>query len=209
MRKLPRSTHLPLISPQKGQPFESHTAQGLFEEIVSEILTGTIYLDKMNSGISGALSLTSSLHFMQFSSSILSQRIITSVSSELPDLSRVDEDLIEWSTKESISANPSSTKNAKLAVVGMSCRLPGGANNNELFWKLMEDRRDVHTTVPADRFDLHTHFDPTGKTPNATETPFGNFIDNPGFFDAGFFNMSPREVSPRHSLIRSSSLLLT
>ncbi|KAH6884202.1 beta-ketoacyl synthase domain-containing protein [Thelonectria olida] len=203
MRKLPSSTHLPLISPQKGKPFESRTPQALFEEIVSEILTGTIYLDKMNAGLSSALSLASSVHFMQFSSSIVSKRMIASVSSDLPDLSRTDEDLLQWSTKESINANPSSTKNAKLAVVGMSCRLPGGANNNELFWKLMEDARDVHTTVPADRFDIHTHFDPTGKTPNATETPYGNFIDNPGFLDAGFFNMSPREAEqtdPMHRL---------
>ena len=59
----------------------------------------------------------------------------------------------------------------------------------------MAEGRDVHTRVPADRFDLNTHYDPSGNTPNATETPFGNFIDKPGLFDAGFFNMSPREVS--------------
>lgn len=55
--------------------------------------------------------------------------------------------------------------------------------------------RNVHSEVPADRFDLKTHIDPTRMTPNATETPFGNFIDKPGMFDAAFYNMSPKEVS--------------
>ncbi|KAL8656077.1 MAG: hypothetical protein Q9226_002797 [Calogaya cf. arnoldii] len=29
---------------------------------------------------------------------------------------------------------------------------------------------------------------------NTVGARFGNFIDNPGYFDAAFFNMSPREV---------------
>lgn len=67
----------------------------------------------------------------------------------------------------------------------------------------MEEGRDVHTRVPADRFDLATHYDPTGQTENATQTSFGNFMDSPGLFDAGFFNMSPREATetaPMHCL---------
>jgi asperthecin polyketide synthase len=85
----------------------------------------------------------------------------------------------------------------------MSCRLPGGANDTELFWKLMEECRDTHTVIPIDRFDVKTHYDPTGKTPNSTETPYGNFIGHPGHLDAGFFNMSPVEaeqVDPMHRL---------
>jgi asperthecin polyketide synthase len=69
-----------------------------------------------------------------------------------------------------------SPKQAQLAVVGISCRLSGGANDTELFWELLVEGRDVHTRVPAHRFDLDTHFDPTGQTPSATQTPFGNFI---------------------------------
>ncbi|RMZ85465.1 hypothetical protein DV737_g817, partial [Chaetothyriales sp. CBS 132003] len=71
--------------------------------------------------------------------------------------------------------------------------MPGGANDTELFWQLLVQGRDVHTTVPPDRFDLDAHFDPTGKLENSTDTPYGNFIDHPGQFDPGFFNMSPRE----------------
>ncbi|KAK5996424.1 Non-reducing polyketide synthase nscA [Cladobotryum mycophilum] len=65
------------------------------------------------------------------------------------------------------------------------------------------DVRDVHSKVSLDRFDRTTYFELSGKIPNTTETPYGNFIDNPGYFDAAFFNMSPREAEqtdPIHRL---------
>lgn len=48
--------------------------------------------------------------------------------------------------------------------------------------------------VPVDRFDIKTHYDPSGKGHNKSHTPFGCFIDRPGLFDPRFFNMSPREA---------------
>ena len=48
--------------------------------------------------------------------------------------------------------------------------------------------------IPADRFDIDTHYDPTGKQLNKSMTQYGCFIDEPGLFDAPFFNMSPREA---------------
>jgi acyl transferase domain-containing protein len=83
---------------------------------------------------------------------------------------------------------------SKLAIVGMSCRLPGGATNTEKFWEILEQGLDVSRSIPADRFDIDTHYDPTGKQLNKTMTQYGCFIDEPGMFDAPFFNMSPREA---------------
>ena len=57
--------------------------------------------------------------------------------------------------------------------------------------------------VPKDRFNVDSHFDPTGKIRNTSHTPFGCFIDEPGLFDPRFFNMSPREATqtdPMHRL---------
>ncbi len=48
--------------------------------------------------------------------------------------------------------------------------------------------------IPSDRFDLDTHFDASGKQLNKSMTEYGCFIDEPGMFDAPFFNMSPREA---------------
>jgi hypothetical protein len=162
---------------------------------VTEILTGGIYLDKLTAGVLSSIGMSSQCEFVQFRSSIVSKTLISDLENNLPQLKMLKVDLFDWSTKEWLGHSPSSTSNSKLAVVGISCRLPGSASDTELFWQLMVEGRDVHTTIPADRFDVNTHYDPTGKIPNSTETPFGNFIDKPGFFDAGFFNMSPFEVS--------------
>ncbi|KAK5705874.1 Type I Iterative PKS [Elasticomyces elasticus] len=89
---------------------------------------------------------------------------------------------------------PRGTAQAKLAIVGMSCRLPGGATDTEKFWEIMANGLDVSRRIPAYRFDIETHFDADGKQMNKTMTEHGCFIDEPGLFDASFFNMSPREA---------------
>jgi Beta-ketoacyl synthase, N-terminal domain len=187
----------PLLSAQAGTRFPVADAGGLFEQICTEILTGSIYLDNLTAGILSSISNSGrpECQLQLFRTSLIAKGFVSAIESDLSQVNVVQQDLIEWSTRDFEVRIPRTPKQSKLAVVGMSCRMPGGANDNEHFWKLMVEGRDVHTQVPADRFDLSTHYDPTGKTENATETPFGNFIDKPGMFDAGFFNMSPREVS--------------
>ena len=205
--RVPRSRRvlIPLLSSQTGKPFPAKTAGELFTQIGAELLTGTIYLDNVTEGIMAAISNSAmpDCDFTTFRTSIVAKGILAQIDSDLPQIAVSRQDLIEWSSKDFEPRIPRTPKQSKLAVVGMSCRLPGGANDHELFWKILEEARDVHTTVPPDRFDLTTHYDPTGKTANATQVPYGNFIDNPGFFDAGFFNMSPREAEetdPMHRL---------
>lgn len=191
-----RPVHIPLLSPHTGLPFPAENAGHLFQLICTEAFTKPLFLDNLTSGIINSIS----NHGMPecqvelFRTSIISNGLLSAIESNLPRVTIVRHDLIDWADKE-YGSTPLSVKQSKLAVVGMSCRMPGGANDTELFWKLMVDGRDVHTRVPPERFDLSTHYDPSGKTENASETPFGNFIDSPGLFDAGFFNMSPREVS--------------
>ncbi|KAM4057312.1 starter unit:ACP transacylase in aflatoxin biosynthesis domain-containing protein [Hirsutella rhossiliensis] len=82
---------------------------------------------------------------------------------------------------------------SKLAIIGMSGRFPS-ASGNDAFWELLHQGLDVHKTVPAKHWDVRTHVDPTGKAKNTSRTPFGCWIDEPGHFDARFFNISPREA---------------
>ncbi|KAF7597159.1 hypothetical protein BBP40_009498 [Aspergillus hancockii] len=201
-----RSVRLPLISSQTGKPFEAKTARELFLEIGTELLTGTIYLDRVTTGILEHVrqnTATGQYQIDSFRTSLVMRGIQSAIESGVPELSLVRRDLVAWIHEDYGARRPSSYAASKLAIVGMACRLPGGANDPELFWELLEQGRDTLTTVPSDRFDLSTHYDPSGKTENATQTPFGNFIDRPGYFDAGFFNMSPREAEqtdPMHRL---------
>lgn len=80
-----------------------------------------------------------------------------------------------------------------IAVIGMAGRFPGADDLSE-FWEIIENARDLHREIPKDRFDLKTHYDPSGAVPNTTITPFGCFIEKPGLFDSRLFRMSPREA---------------
>lgn len=186
-----------LLSSQTGRRFVSTNAGDLFREIATEILTCTVHIDNVSDGILDIIRQSEGVdcEVLLFGTNLLSNSTIKAINEELPQVKLSRSDLMDWVNKDFGPRQPRNCKDSKLAIVGMACRMPGGANDTELYWKLMEEGRDVHTTVPADRFDLSTHYDPTGQTENATQTPWGNFIDNPGMFDAGFFNMSPREVS--------------
>src|SRR3989304_3499 len=46
-----------------------------------------------------------------------------------------------------------------LAIIGMSCRLPGAENLQE-FWRLIVDGLSAVVELPADRFDQELYFDP-------------------------------------------------
>jgi 3-oxoacyl-(acyl-carrier-protein) synthase len=89
--------------------------------------------------------------------------------------------------------NHGSVGKCKLAIVGMAGRFPDAASHEKL-WELLSKGLDVHRVVPKDRFNVETHYDPTGKIINTSHTPFGCWIENPGLFDPRFFNMSPREA---------------
>lgn len=99
-------------------------------------------------------------------------------------------------SRESIAStigNHGSKGRCKLAIVGMAGRFPDAASHEKL-WELLEKGLDVHRVVPADRFPVANHVDPTGKAINTSHTPYGCWIEKPGYFDPRFFNMSPREA---------------
>ncbi|WP_405858481.1 SDR family NAD(P)-dependent oxidoreductase [Streptomyces sp. NBC_00090] len=76
-----------------------------------------------------------------------------------------------------------------VAIVGVSCRLPGAIGIAE-FWSLLTDSRDAVTEIPGERrarISDSVRFD--------GGTRFGAFLDAVGDFDAGFFGISPREAA--------------
>ena len=100
------------------------------------------------------------------------------------------------SEKDQIRPNPQimgSASKSKIAVIGMSGRYPSAEENNE-FWELLVQGRDVHKEAPSLHWDVKTHVDPTGTRKNTSATGFGCWLEHPEAFDAQFFNMSPREA---------------
>jgi len=85
-------------------------------------------------------------------------------------------------------------KTEPIAVIGIGCRFPGGANNPALYWQLLKNGRDAITEVPADRWDINSYYDSDPDAPGKTYTRWGGFIDQVDQFDPQFFGISPREA---------------
>jgi len=90
--------------------------------------------------------------------------------------------------------NQNHTETEPIAIIGMGCRFPGGANTPEAFWNLLANGVDAITEVPPDRWDADSFYDPEGK-PGNIRTRWGGFVENVDKFDADFFGISPREAS--------------
>ncbi|MCA9962366.1 MAG: polyketide synthase, partial [Anaerolineales bacterium] len=82
-----------------------------------------------------------------------------------------------------------------IAIIGMSCRFPGGANSPEAFWELLRDGVDAISEVPPERWDIDAFYDPDPDVPGKMATRWGGFIEDVDQFDPAFFGIAPREAA--------------
>ncbi len=92
-----------------------------------------------------------------------------------------------------------------IAIVGMSCRFPGGVDSPDSLWDMVADKRDVMSEFPADRgWDLAGLFDDDPDAPHKCYARSGGFVDDVAGFDAGFFGVAPSEAlatDPQHRML--------
>lgn len=102
-------------------------------------------------------------------------------------------------------ANRAEQQEESIAIVGVACRFPGGANTPLKLKDLIQSPHDLSRTVPASRFDTASffHSDPSHHgTTNANKAYF--LDDDINHFDAPFFNVQSSEadaIDPQQRLL--------
>jgi hypothetical protein len=82
-----------------------------------------------------------------------------------------------------------------IAIIGIGCRFPGGADTPESFWQVLHDGVDTITEVPPDRWDIEEYYDPNPGSPGKMYSRYGGFLKHIDTFDPLFFGISPREAT--------------
>ncbi|KAK8076009.1 hypothetical protein PG994_003281 [Apiospora phragmitis] len=173
---------LTAFSTSTGARFTRTGARELFEEIITEIMTKEIQWDKVIDSVVQQVqdASVSNLQVLVSRNSLPVYDLLAALSSRQPSVDAKTLELIPFNS--------------------------GGATDTDKFWELLEQGLDVHRKIPADRFDVESHYDPAGKAVNSSHTQYGCFIDEPGQFDAPFFNMSPREAQQTDPMQRLALL---
>ncbi|XP_061569548.1 phenolphthiocerol/phthiocerol polyketide synthase subunit C-like [Cololabis saira] len=80
-----------------------------------------------------------------------------------------------------------------IAVVGIGCNFPGGEGLDH-FWRVLVDGRNCSVSIPKERFDLASWYDPDDTKLGKSRTAKAALIDGFNEFDHKFFGISDSEV---------------
>ncbi|KAE8149878.1 hypothetical protein BDV25DRAFT_140396 [Aspergillus avenaceus] len=83
----------------------------------------------------------------------------------------------------------------RLAIIGMSCRLPGNVSTLEEFWDLCSRGRSAWSDIPKSRFNASAFYHPNPDRPGSLNPQGGHFLqEDVGLFDAPFFQLTRQEA---------------
>jgi acyl transferase domain-containing protein len=85
-------------------------------------------------------------------------------------------------------------KREPIAIIGMGCRFPGGADSPEAFWQILRDGTDAITDVPEDRWDMEAFYDSNPDIPGKIYTRKGGFLSQVDTFNPQFFGICATEA---------------
>ena len=116
------------------------------------------------------------------------------ISSDVLHLSPLKQALLALENMKSRLKAFEQAQTEAIAIVGMGCRFPGGADDPESFWQLLQDGVDATSEIPADRWRIDAYYDADPDQIGKMYMRRGGFLAEVDQFDADFFGIAPREA---------------
>ena len=89
-----------------------------------------------------------------------------------------------------------SSQQMPIAIVGMSCRLPGNVATPDEFWELCSRARNGWSEIPKERFENASFHHPNPGKGGCFNAVGGNFLkEDLRLFDAPFFSLTAQEAT--------------
>ena len=106
------------------------------------------------------------------------------------------EALVELESLQAQLGRLRSAASEPIAVIGMGCRLPGGANDPEAFWSLLRDGVDAVGEIPAERWDIDAYYSADPSVPGTVYCRHAALLEQAVVerFSPEFFGIAPREA---------------
>ncbi|KAJ4290886.1 hypothetical protein N0V90_010082 [Kalmusia sp. IMI 367209] len=93
--------------------------------------------------------------------------------------------------------------NTPIAIIGIGCRLSGGADSGEKLWKILANGEDTWSKIPSNRWNETSFLSKDQEQPGMQNVRGGHFLDQDlAAFDGGFFDMTPAECEAVDPQIR-------
>ncbi|MEM8734006.1 MAG: beta-ketoacyl synthase N-terminal-like domain-containing protein, partial [Planctomycetota bacterium] len=86
-------------------------------------------------------------------------------------------------------------KEEPLAIIGIGCRFPGGADSWQDYWRLLESGTDAISETPDSRWNLKKFYEANETLPGKTQSKWGGYVRGIEQFDPQLFGISPREAT--------------
>ena len=120
---------------------------------------------------------------------------MTTTANQKNDLPQLKKALIALKEMRAKLESVERARTEPIAIIGMGCRFPGGANNPDIFWQMLRNGVDTVTEIPAERWSLDEYFDEDQDASGKMYTRYGSFLQKIDEFDPLFFGISPREAA--------------
>jgi len=128
---------------------------------------------------------------------------------EAPTIGAIVNSIIDMNSEGSpMRTIPASTNdgNNAIAIIGMSCRLPGGICSVEEFWNMLSKADDTVKEIPTSRFNMAPHYDSSGIKSGKSVSKWAGMLraDEINMFDPLHFSISSKEaecLDPRARLL--------